>query len=194
MCENVSNICLLTAPSVCLKLRTCWREWDSSWQFSVTQQDYFVYWRDYWRESGCSVCSQVHVARVSNGNRLFTSFEFLVSQQPLRVASKRTLKNHDGEWHWRKPDRRGWRRLQCAKLNPSRISLNHLISYDGYNICEIIAESKPKFGIQMLLNICKHFDIPINEIKVTKRAPHVERLITLGKKMHLLGKSLIAFC
>lgn len=79
MCENVSNIFLFTAPSGYLKKRTRLREEDFSWECLATQTDYIAYWRDHWQESACSVCSQVHDARDSNGNRLFTSFEFLVS-------------------------------------------------------------------------------------------------------------------
>ena len=62
------------------------------------------------------------------------------------------------------------------------VSLSHPICYDSYYICELIADSKlSKFAIQMLQNICEHFDIPTTDIKVKRKAPYIERLITFGK-------------
>ena len=49
------------------------------------------------------------------------------------------------------------------------VSLSHPICYDSYYICELIADSKlSKFAIQMLQNICEHFDIPTTDIKVKR--------------------------
>lgn len=69
------------------------------------------------------------------------------------------------------------------------VSLSHPICYDSYNICELIADSKlSKFAIQMLQNICEHFDIPTADIKVKRKAPYIERLISFGKKCTCQGK------
>jgi len=42
--------------------------------------------------------------------------------------------------------------------------------------------------MQMLQNICEHFDILITGIKVKRKAPYIERLITFGKKCTFQGK------
>ena len=69
------------------------------------------------------------------------------------------------------------------------VSLSHPICYDSYYISELIADSKlSKFAIQMLQNICEHFDIPTTDIKVKRKAPYIERLITFGKKCTCQGK------
>ena len=71
------------------------------------------------------------------------------------------------------------------------VALTHPICYDSYNICELISDSKlSKFAIEMLQNICEHFDILIPDIEMKRKAPYIERLIAFGKKMHLSGKSL----
>ncbi|RMX52143.1 hypothetical protein pdam_00022179, partial [Pocillopora damicornis] len=72
--------------------------------------------------------------------------------------------------------------------NAHFIKVNHPICYDSYYICELIADSKlSKFVIQMLQNICEHFDIPTTYIKVKRKAPYIERLITFGKKCTCQG-------
>ena len=68
------------------------------------------------------------------------------------------------------------------------VALTHPICYDCYDICELIANSKlSNFAIQMLQKICEHFDIPITDIKVKRKAPYIERLIAFGKKCTCQG-------
>ena len=63
------------------------------------------------------------------------------------------------------------------------VTLTHPICYD---ICDLIANSKlSNFAIQMLHKICEHFDIPITDIKVQRKAPYIERLIAFGKNAHV---------
>ena len=63
------------------------------------------------------------------------------------------------------------------------VALTHPICYDFYDICELIANSKlSNFDFQMLQKICEHFDFPIIDIKVKRKAPYIERLIAFGKK------------
>ena len=134
--------------------------------------------------------------RNSNGNRLFTSSEFLTSQKVSsffsRLASKRILSEDDEmtesdiEENQNKEDEVAFIELRSEILQ--EVALRHPI-YDTYNICELIADSKlSKFAIQMLQNICEHFDIPTADIKVKRKAPYIERLISFGKKCTCQGK------
>ena len=110
----------------------------------------------------------------------FASSEFLTGQQISsffsRLASKRTLENgemteSDIKESQGVEDEEAFRKLR------------------SYNICELIADSKlSKFAIQMLQDICEHFDIPITDIKVKRKAPYIERLITFGRKCTCQGK------
>ena len=68
------------------------------------------------------------------------------------------------------------------------VALTHPICYAFHDICELIADSKlSNFAIQMLQKICEHFDIPITDIKVKRKAPYIKRLIAFGKKIHMSG-------
>ena len=132
----------------------------------------------------------------SNGNRLFTSSEFLTGQKVSsfvsRLTSKRTLENDemtesDIEESQDVEDDEAFRRLRIGILQ--EVALRHPICYDSYNICELLAASKlSRFAIQILQDICELFDIPITDIKVKKKAPYIERLITFGRKCTCQGK------
>ena len=62
------------------------------------------------------------------------------------------------------------------------VALSHPICYDRYNICKLIANSKLSiFAIQMLMDICEHFDIPKTDIKVKRKASYKDKLIAFGK-------------
>ena len=136
-----------------------------------------------------SVAKSMMTARDSNGNRLFTSSEFLTGQQVSsffsRLASKRTLENDemtesDIEENQNVEDEEAFSELRSKILQ--EVALTH-------PICELISDSKlSKFAIQMLQNICEHFDIPITDIKMKRKAPYIERLIAFGKKCSCQGK------
>ena len=143
-----------------------------------------------------SVAKSMMTARDSNGNRFFASSEFLTGQQVSsffsRLASKRTLENDemtgsDIVENQNVDDEEAFSELRSKILQ--EVDLTHPICYDSYNICELIADSKlSKFAIQMLQNICEHFDIPITDIKIKSKAPYIERLIAFGKKCTCQGK------
>ena len=93
----------------------------------------------------------------------------------------------DIEENQNKEDEEAFSELRSEILQ--EVVLRHPICYDSYNICELIADSKlSKFAIQMLQNICEHFDIPTADIKVKRKAPYIERLISFGKKCTCQGK------
>ena len=126
----------------------------------------------------------------SNGNRLFTSSGFLTGQKDSsffsRLTSKRTLENDemtesDIEESQDVEDEEAFRKLRSEILQ--EVALRHPICYDSYNICELIVDSKlSKFAIQMFQGICDRFDILITDIKVKRKVPYIERLITFDKK------------
>ena len=63
------------------------------------------------------------------------------------------------------------------------VALRHPLCFDNYNICELIAKANlSSFSIQMLHNVCDHFDIATADIKVKRKAPYIERLTAFGKK------------
>ena len=129
-------------------------------------------------------------ARDSNGQRLFTSAEFLTSQQVssffLRLSSKRKLEDgeitdSDIEENQNAKNEEALCELRSEILQ--EVALTHPICYDCYDICEFIANLKlSNFAIQMLQKICEHFDIQITEVKVKRKTPCIERLIAFGKK------------
>ena len=137
-----------------------------------------------------SEAKSMGTARDSNGNRLFTSSAFPTRQQGSsffsRLGSKRTLENDemtesDIEESQNEEDAEAFRKLRSEILQ--EVALRHPICYDSYNICELIVDSKlSKFAIQMLQDICDRFDILINDIKVKRKVPYIERLITFDKK------------
>lgn len=66
------------------------------------------------------------------------------------------------------------------------VALSHPICYDRYNICKLIANSKLSiFAIQMLMDICEHFDIPITDIKSKAKSILQRQADRLWKKLHL---------
>ena len=48
-----------------------------------------------------------------------------------------------------------------------------------------------KFAIQMLRNICEHFDNPTADVIITKKAPYIERTVAFGKKCTYQGWSFL---
>ena len=83
-------------------------------------------------------------------------------------------------------DEDAFRKLRSEILQ--EVALRHPICYDSYNICELLADSKlSRFAIQMLQDICEHFDILISDPKVKRKAPYIEGLITFGRKCTFQG-------
>ena len=93
-------------------------------------------------------------------------------------------------------NRRKW--LQEAKLQPkedetpgedfqsekvlSEVSIKHShpITYDSYNICELVLNSKlGSFSVSMLRGICESFGLDTSEITVKRNKPFVTLLTNL---------------
>jgi len=141
-----------------------------------------------------SVSKSMMTARDSNGSRLFTSSEFLTSQQISsffsRLASRRSqdqATDSDNELEDQNMENEeAFSDLRSEILRD--VALVHPICYDNHNLCELIANSKlTKFAIQMLRDICEHFDIPTADITIRKKAPYIERIVAFGKKCTCQG-------
>ena len=138
-----------------------------------------------------SAAKSMMTARDSNENHLSESSEFLTGQKVSsffsRLASRRKLSENDEmtesdiKENQNVMDEEAFSEVRSEIFQ--EVALSHPICYDSYNICKLIADSKlSKFAIQMLQNTCEHFDIPITDIKVKKKAPCIERLIPFSKK------------
>ena len=64
----------------------------------------------------------------------------------------------------------------------NEISIQHPITYESYNICEMAAASKlSKFSISMLQDICKHHNLDTSHIKQKRKKPYLDLLDDLVK-------------
>ncbi|KXJ19520.1 hypothetical protein AC249_AIPGENE18322 [Exaiptasia diaphana] len=64
----------------------------------------------------------------------------------------------------------------------------HPLTYDSFNICEMAKSSTlSKFTIQMLHDICEHFEIDISAIQQRRRSPYVDLLMNLVKSCSCEG-------
>ena len=130
--------------------------------------------------NGSSVARSMISARNENGDRLFTSSEFLTGQQIAsyfsRLASKRALQSSQSfqsesddeiaEVEMVLNDFRGEVLENVQPLHP--------ISFERNDLCELMAQAKlSRFAISMLKKICDHFEIPTGDIKGRKKAPYL---------------------
>ena len=145
------------------------------------------------KADAASVAKAMMTARDVNGERLFTSSEFLTSQQVAsyfsRLASKRTLKDQEREEEdsdveidqreaaENEDDFSGLRSDVLEQL-----AISHPIYYDCYNLCELIKNAKiSNFAIPVLQDICRHFDISVADITKRRKAPYVDRIVAYCK-------------
>jgi len=64
----------------------------------------------------------------------------------------------------------------------SEIGITHPITYDTYNICDIVSSGHiSKFSIRMLQVICSHFEIDTSKIKTTRKKGYLELITNLAK-------------
>ena len=122
-------------------------------------------------------------ARDSEGNRLFTSAEFLTSQQVAsffsRLAAKRRLPHVTSGSDEEADDAETESALQeLSNAVMREVSLEHPIVYDYYNICSSKLSS---FSIQMLREHCNFFEIDTSHVKVRRKKPYLDLLVAFGK-------------
>lgn len=161
-------------------------------RFTANQKDYLTKKFDLGEISGRksdpeSVARAMMAARDSEGNRLFTSAEFLTSQQVAsffsRLAAKRRLPDGTSGSDEEAADAETESALQeLSNAVMREVSLEHPIVYDCYNICDLISSSKlSSFSIQMLKEFCIFFEIDTSHVKVRRKKPYLDLLVAFGK-------------
>ena len=139
--------------------------------------------------NACTVACSMISARDTNGDHLFTSAEFLTGQQIAsyfsRLASRRTLQDRNST-QTESDDESAEGEMAFSDLRGvvlETVQPVHPISFDNYNLCELMKESKlSKFAISMLNRICVHFEIPTCDITGRKKAPYLSRIEDFLKK------------
>ena len=59
----------------------------------------------------------------------------------------------------------------------------HPIVFDSFNLCELSSTGKLNtLSIPLLREMCCHFGIAVDDIKVRRRKPYIEKLKTLSDK------------
>ena len=139
------------------------------------------------------VAKAMMTARNFDGERLFTSSEFLTSRQVAsyfsRLASKRTLNDHERE---KEDSDMDINQREAAENEDAfsglrsdilgQLAISHPIYYDCYNLCELIKNGKiSNFAIPVLQDICRHFEIPLADITKRRKAPYIDRIVAYCK-------------
>ena len=161
-------------------------------RFTANQKDYLTKKFDLREISGRksdpeSVARAMMAARDLGGNRLFTSAEFLTSQQVAsffsRLADKRRLPDVTSGSDGEADDAETESALQeLSNAVMREVSLEHPIVYDCYNICDLISSSKlSSFSVQMLKEFCNFFEIDTSHVKVKRKKPYLDLLVAFGK-------------
>ena len=123
----------------------------------------------------------MRTAKDSNGERLFSYEDFLTSQQISnyfsRLAAKRSVEVDQPDSEDETPGEDGQSVLSDKALSEVSIQHSHPITYDSYNICELVLNSKlGSFSVSMLKGICESFGLDISEITVKRKKPFVALL------------------
>lgn len=133
-----------------------------------------------------SVARAMVSAKDASGNRLFTSADFLSASQIAgffsRLSAKKTL--HEEVEDMAEDD------FQSAADEASieeltnvavqELKIRHPISYDVYNLCDMVARSKLKtFSVSVLKDICLFFNIDVTDITVHRKQPYVNKIQSL---------------
>ena len=120
----------------------------------------------------------------SNGERLFSYEDFLTSQQISsyfsRLAAKRSVEVDQPDSEDETPGEDFQSVLSDKVLSEVSIQHSHPITYDSYNICELVLNSKlGSFSVSMLRGICESFGLEISEITAKRKKPFVALLSNL---------------
>ncbi|CAB3987050.1 SURP and G-patch domain-containing 1 [Paramuricea clavata] len=136
------------------------------------------------------VSKSMRKARNADGSLLFLSNEYLTSQQitsffsrtaakkSIQVTSASNLDLDDDDDLDDLVSAMAEKELQQMReeiLND--ISIQHPITYESYNICEMATASKlSKFSMAMLQEICKHYELDTSSIKQKRKQPYIDLL------------------
>ena len=122
------------------------------------------------------VAKEMMHARGNDGERLFSSDEFLTSQQISsffsRLATKKSLLDKDDTEENDDEAAEFESSLEDLTNQVRReVSLQHPIVFDCHNMCDLFKQGKlNKFSIKMLKRLCEHFDLDVSHISQTEEA------------------------
>ena len=141
--------------------------------------------------NAASVARSMISARDTSGNWMFTRSEFLTAQQIMsyfsRLAAKHKIQgDHTVQTESDSDDESAEDEMDFSDLRGEiveNIQPIHPICFDNYNLCEMMGQVKlSKFAVAMLNRICVNFEIPVDDIKVHKKAPYISRIEEFLKK------------
>ena len=160
-------------------------------RFSKKQKDYLIGKFQIGEKTGqkadpSSVARAMLTARNVNGERTFTSEEFLTSSQVMsffsRLAAKKRLSEEGND-----EDDEDFDDLENAAME-AHIELltnevarelvpQHPIMYETYNLCDIISRSQlKKFNISVLKEICDSLMIDATDVSAKRKQPYIEKI------------------
>ena len=134
------------------------------------------------------VSQSMRKARNKDGSLLFLSEEYLTSQQITgffsRTAAKKSIQVPsdtnlvDEDYDDDLLSAMAEKELEQMRRNIlNEISIQHPITYESYNICEMAAASKlSKLSIAMLQDICRYYELDLLSIKQKRKKPYIDLL------------------
>ena len=135
------------------------------------------------------VAKDMRHARHEDGNRRFTVDEFLTPQQIKSYFSRAAAKLRQRGREDEDADNCDFQVIEeqeaysstCAHVI-DECQLIHSITYDTFNLCDIYATRKlTRLSISMLRLICSHFDMDIDNLSLSGKAPYMELIGNLVK-------------
>lgn len=126
-------------------------------------------------------------AKDINGTRMFHSDDFLTANQIegffSRLASKKTLPIEEAEIEVMEAARYEADIDTMIFQVVDDLTPRHPIVFDSFNLCELSSNGKLNtLAIPLLREMCCHFGIAVDDIKVRRRKPYIAKLKTLSNK------------
>ena len=169
-----------------LKASSTWRSRFTASQKAYLTNRFMLGEQTEQKADPASVARAMVSAKDASGNRLFTSADFLSVSQIAgffsRLSAKKTL--HEEVEDMAEDD------FQSAADEASieeltnvavqELKIRHPISYDVYNLCDMVARSKLKtFSVSVLKDICLFFNIDVTDITIHHKQPYVNKIQSL---------------
>ena len=172
-------------------------------RFSKKQKDYLIGKFQIGEKTGqkadpSSVARAMLTARNVNGERTFTSEEFLTSSQVMsffsRLAAKKKRLSEEGN----NEDDEDFDDLENAAMEAYNELLTnevarelvpqHPIMYETYNLCDIISRSQlKKFNMSVLKEICDSLMIDATDVSAKRKQPYIEKICTSFERRFVLA-------
>ena len=134
-----------------------------------------------------SVAQSMMHAKDINGTRMFHSDDFLTANQIggffSRLASNKTLPDEEAETEVMEAARYEANIDTMISQVVDYLTPRHSIVSDSFNLCELSSKGKLNtLAIPLLREMCCHFGIAVDDIKVRHQKPYIEKLRTLSKE------------